>query len=84
MQPCRSLWPIWARFLHQRGLDRIAAALFEAAGPWAVLGAQFIYIGQPFLHQAIPNGQLQDLAHLFEDEKECKEFSAFLREEGPL
>lgn len=73
-------WPTWARFLQQHGLDRIAFSLLESTGPLAVIGAQVIYLGEPFLNQAFPARNLQALADLFENQAEMKSFAAYLRE----
>jgi len=83
MQSNRTLWPTWAQFLQRWGLGDVAAYTLEAAGPLAVFGAQFIYLGQPFLKQAVPAGHLQALANLLEDSSQMKDFAAFLREEQP-
>ena len=80
MQTDHTLWQNWARFLHHWGVDGIAAYLMEAGGPLSVLAAQAIYMGQPFLRQSVPEGHLQALANLFEDQEEGHMFAAFLRE----
>jgi hypothetical protein len=58
--------------------------MLDAAGPIAVLGAQAIYLGQPFLDHALPAGHLQALANLLEDKAETTTFAAYLREETIL
>ncbi len=52
----------------------------EAGGPVSILAAQAIYMGQPFLRQAVPESHLQAMANLFEDQEEGQMFAAFLRE----
>lgn len=84
MQSNRSLWPAWARFLQHRGMGDLIATILETAGPLTVIGAQFLYFGQPFLQQNLPDGHLQALAKLLEDPAETKTFTAFLREEKTL
>lgn len=59
----------------------MAAYLLEAGGPFIVLAAQMIYLGQPFLRQAMPEGHLQALVNLLEDQEEGQMFVTFLREE---
>lgn len=81
MQDERAYWPTWAQFLHHRGMEDIAAGLFDSAGPLNVLLAQIMHAGKPFLHQALPGGQWQALADLLEDPEESRSFAAFLREE---
>lgn len=62
----------------------MAAFFLDAGGPIRILAAQAIYIGQPFLHQAVPVGHLEALANLLEDQELSKEFAAVLREENSL
>ena len=81
MQSNRSLWPEWAGFLHRCGLESLAAAALDAAGPLNVIGAQLLYAGKPFLGQSLPEGHLLALAGLLEDSTESKSFAAYLREE---
>jgi hypothetical protein len=80
----RSAWPGWAEFLHRYGLENLVAWALEAAGPLAVLGAQVLYIGGPFLRPAWSDLQRDALAGLLEDRDEALAFTAFLREEIPL
>jgi hypothetical protein len=79
----RSYWPAWTHSLKQFGLDQIAAVFLEAAGPLNVLLAQFVYIGQPFLQNLFPGGQVQHFARLLEDPNEASAFAAFLQMEEP-
>lgn len=62
----------------------MVAWALEAAGPLAVLGAQALYIGGPFLRPTMTDLQRDALADLFEDREEALAFSAFLREEISL
>ena len=80
MQLDRSLWPGWARLLQRWGVQNIASFFLEAAGPLNILAAQVIYLGQPFLKQAVSSDHLQALAALFEDQDEARRFAALLRE----
>lgn len=73
----RTFWPGWSAALRRLGLDSVAAALLEAAGPLKLLLAQFVYVGQPFLQ----TGQVQAFARLLEDHREAQAFASFLREE---
>ena len=81
MQSDRSFWPDWARFLQQRGLSEIVAALLDAAGPVHLILANLVYAGQPLISQVMSGPRLQALASLFENQSESKSFAAFLREE---
>jgi hypothetical protein len=83
MQADRTLWPDWAGFLQRWGLRDIAVLLLDAAGPLSFLGAQLIYIGQPFFGRAAPRSSLTALASLLEDQAELKSFVSFLREDTP-
>ena len=80
MKADHTLWQNWARFLQHWGLDGITAFLMEAGGPGSILVAQVIYMGQPFLNHSVPDGHLQALVNLFEDQEEGHMFAAFLRE----
>ena len=80
----RSAWPAWADFLRRRGLENMAIFFLEAAGPLAVLGAQVLYIGGPFLRPALTDIQRDALADLLEDHQEALAFTAYLREENIL
>jgi len=65
-------------------LGGIAAQLIDAVGaasPLAIFGAQAIYFGQPFVQGTLPDGHMQALAQLLEDQSELHNFAAFLREE---
>ena len=77
MQP-RSEWLEWAESLRRLKLDGFAAWLLEAAGPWTMLGAQAVYLGQPFLG----GKKLDALAHMLEEDQETQSFARFLRGES--
>ena len=77
-----SSWPGWANFLHQRGLEGLAAWFLEAASPLAILGAQVINFGEPFLRPVLPVNQLEALVQLLEDPDEGRAFVSYLREKG--
>jgi hypothetical protein len=77
----RSSWLRWADFLHRHGLENLAAWALEAAGPLTVLGAQALYISEPFLRPAMTDAQRDALASLLEDRDEALAFAAFLRED---
>ena len=75
-----SIWPHWAQFLQQNRLDKAAASLIEAAGPIAFVGAQAIYLVQPWIDPGRPENQWLALAELLENRDELRNFAAFLRE----
>ena len=77
MQP-RSEWSEWAESLRRFKLDVVAAWLLEAGGPLIILGAQAVYLGQPFLG----GKKLDSLAHMLEEEEETQAFARYLRGES--
>jgi hypothetical protein len=58
-------------------LDGFVAWFLEAGSPLTVLGAQAIYISQPFLGGEKTNA----LAHMLEEESETQAFIRYLRRE---
>ena len=76
MQP-RSEWQKWAESLRRLKLDGFAAWLLEAAGALTILGAQAVYLSQPF----IGGKKLDSLAHLLEEDEESQAFVRYLRGE---
>lgn len=78
MNSLRAQWPEWAEFLRRRGLDGFAAWLLEAGGPINVIGAQFLYIGQPFFASEADDS-IRALANLLEKEDEAQAFRALLK-----
>jgi len=78
----RSSWPAWAGFLRQRGLVGFAAWFLEAAGPLTILGAQALYLGEPFLRPVISGDKIQEMAHLLQESDEGQAFVSYLREKG--
>ncbi len=77
MQP-RSEWSTWAESLRRFKLDGLAAWLLEAGGPLTILGAQAVYLGQPFLG----GKKLDSFARMLEEEEETHAFARYLREEN--
>lgn len=77
----RSVWSGWAEILHRHGLENLTAFVLEAAGPFAVLGAQVLHFSDPLLRPALTDVQRKALTDLLEDRDEALAFAAFLREE---
>jgi len=77
MQP-RSEWSKWAESLRRLKLDGFAAWLIEAGGPLTVLGAQAVYMSQPFMG----GNKLNSLAQMLEEDEETQAFARYLRGEG--
>ena len=76
----RHIWEAWARALHRWGLEDGVAALLEAAGPFSMLGAQLIYVGQPLISGAIPGEHVQALIRILEDAEDRQDFVTLLKE----
>lgn len=74
MQP-RSEWSKWAESLRRLKLDGFAAWLLEAGSPLTILGAQAVYMSQPF----IGGKKLDSLAHMLEEDEETQAFADYLR-----
>ena len=76
----RAEWSKWAESLRRLKLDGLAAWFLEAAGPLTVLGAQAVYLTQPF----IGGKQLRSLAFMLEEDEETQAFARYLRGEEAL
>lgn len=77
MDSPRTYWPKWTETLRRLGLDGFAAWLLEAGGPINILGAQALYIGQPFASPQASD-MIRALANMLEQETEAREFAALL------
>ena len=73
----QTAWSHWAEALHRLKLDGMVAWLLEAGGPLTVLGAQAVYMSQPF----VGGKQLNALAQMLEEEAETQAFARYLRGE---
>lgn len=73
----RSEWPQWAESLRRLKLDGLAAWCLEAAAPLTVLGAQAVYLTQPFFG----GKKLDTLALMLEEDEETQAFARYLRGE---
>ena len=69
----RDHWSRWVQTLRRYQLDGLAAWMLEAGGPLAVLSAQALYFGQPFLGESA-----SALAHTLESDDELRAFLSFL------
>lgn len=76
----RSDWSTWAESLRRLKLDGFAAWALEAGGPLTILGAQAVYISQPFFG----GENLASLAHMLEEDEEAQAFARYLRGEESL
>ena len=73
----REHWPRWVELLRRTHLDGLAAWLLEAGAPLALLSAQALYLGRPFLGEGV-----EALARTLESDDELRLFAAFLDEEA--
>ena len=78
MDSPRTYWLQWTESLRRMGLEGLAVWLLEASGPVHILGAQLLYIGQPFVSPQASDG-LRALANLLEQEDETRAFTVFLQ-----
>ncbi len=83
MDSDRHIWQIWARKLHQWGVEESVATLLESAGPLTYLGAQAVYLVQPVINWFAPTGYLDALVDIFEDSAKTHAFTTVLREGKP-
>ncbi|HEU0293778.1 MAG TPA: hypothetical protein VFR47_13640 [Anaerolineales bacterium] len=73
----RANWSRWAETLRHYKMDGFASWLLEAAAPLTALGAQALYLGQPF----VGGDRFNALAHMLEEESETQAFARYLRGE---
>jgi len=73
----RADWSRWAESLRRFKLDGLASWLLEAGAPLTLLGAQALYVSQPF----VPGEQVKALAQMLEEESETQAFARYLRGE---
>ncbi len=73
MQSPRDKWPLWAETLRRYRFAGIASWFLEAGRPLALLSAQALYVGRPFL-----GGGVDGLARMLESEDETRAFASFL------
>ncbi len=73
----RTDWSHWAESLRRLKLDGFASWVLEAGTPMTILGAQALYISQPFLG----GKQWNAFAHMLEEEEEVQAFARYLRGE---
>jgi len=74
----RADWPQWAESLRRFKLDGLASWLLEAGAPLALLGAQVLYVSQPF----VPREKITAIAAMLEEESETQAFARYLRGEA--
>ena len=80
MERDQHIWQNWANALQHWGAEEIVATLLETTGPLNLLGAQVVYLGQPFLEQILPEGHTKALASILENPEETEQFTRYLRQ----
>jgi len=73
----RADWSHWAESLRRFKLDGLASWLLEAGAPLTLLGAQALYISQPFLG----GKAIISFANMLEEDEEVQAFARYLRGE---
>ena len=71
----RESWREWGEMLRRYQLSGIATWLLEAGRPFAILSAQLLYVGSPFLGTGASR-----LARLLESDEDAREFVRYLEE----
>ena len=82
MDTDRHIWQVWSAKLQRWGVAGWAAEFLDAAGPLAVVGAQFVYLGQPLLSQFWAWKDLDAVAQVLESPNRRNAFVQILREDG--
>lgn len=80
MKQNSKIWQTWAETLTRWGVKDLTATFLEALGPLNLLGAQLVYLGQPFLNPFFTQRNLDMLADLLENPQETQAFIALLRQ----
>jgi len=75
----KKTWIEWADKLYNWRLNEITASFLEIAGPFTLLGAQVIYLGEPILTVFAAPERTQALAELLENPTEKQAFIEVLR-----
>jgi hypothetical protein len=75
--PSRTDWRVWAEVLRSFNLHGLASWILEAGSPLRLLGAQALYISQPFLG----GKNMEAVARMLENEDETQAFIQYLRGE---
>lgn len=71
-----------AHLLKANGLSAVALALAEHAAPLSLLGAQALYVGQPFLAWVWPHESIGQWARWLEDPASLPNLAQHLRSQS--
>jgi hypothetical protein len=78
MELLRGYWPEWTKTLQKLGLAEFVVWALEVAGPLNIVGAQMLYISEPFF-SSNSSQSLNALATLLEQEDEARAFIDLLK-----
>jgi len=73
----RTDWSKWIETLHRFKLEGFVSLLLSVGAPLTLLGAQALYLTQPF----VGGRSIKAVAHMLEDEDETQAFARYLRGE---
>jgi hypothetical protein len=73
MHSPRENWPRWAETLRRYQLEGVVSWFLDAGRPLALLSAQALYVGSPFL-----GGGADELARMLESDDEARAFASLL------
>jgi hypothetical protein len=76
----RVIWLRWVSFLQQWNVNDLAQVVLEASQPLSVVGAQLLYLGQPFLNIVFPDTHTRALANMLEEPEKTQAFIRLMRE----
>lgn len=79
----QQIWQPWVRNLHRWGVQDMVATFLEVAGPVIFIGAQVIYMCQPFLKNSVSDQKIDALTGILEDPAQTQLFISSLREAEP-
>lgn len=77
MQMPSANWVKWSETLTRFHLKGLVGWLLEAGEPLILIGAQLLYVSEPF----VGRNKVKELAAFLEDQEETRAFAAFLRKE---
>lgn len=78
METARVYWQNWKETLAKLGLEEMAIWFLEAASPLNIIGAQTLYMCQPFFPSSMSHA-VREFAGLLEQEAETRAFIDLLK-----